>query len=158
MNMVPRRTVLAGLASVGLAAFARTGRAAPATLKAAAEARGLIWGAAVQHSQLKGDAEFAALVAQQCSSITAEWEMKWAAIESRQGKPNFARADAMAAFAKEHRLSVRGHALVWHRSVPDWARDSLAWDAVAAHVEAMLRRYRGKIGRASCRERVFGYV
>jgi endo-1,4-beta-xylanase len=139
---VPRRTFLAGLSSFGVAAFAGTGMAAPTTLKAAAGGRGLIWGAAVQHTQLKEDAEFAALVAQQCSSITPEWEMKWAAIESRQGKRNFARADAIAKFARDKGLGVRGHALVWHRSVPGWARDGLTWDAVAAHVETMLRRYR----------------
>lgn len=143
MTTVPRRTILAGLASLGVASFARTGLTAPATLKAAAQARSLIWGAAVQQTQLKNDAGFAALVVQQCSSITPEWEMKWASMEPQRSQRNFARADAMVAFAKSHGLGVRGHALVWHRSVPDWARDSLTWDAVAAHVEAMLRRYGG---------------
>ena len=139
---VPRRTFLAGLSSFGVAAFAGAGMAAPTTLKAAAGGRGLIWGAAVQHTQLKEDAEFAALVAQECSAITPEWEMKWAAIEPREGKRNFARADAIAKFARDKGLHVRGHALVWHRSVPGWARDGLTWDAVAVHVETMLRRYR----------------
>lgn len=139
---VPRRTFLAGLSSFGVAAFAGSGMAAPTTLKAAADSRGLIWGAAVQHAQLREDTGFAALVSQQCSSITPEWEMKWAAIESREGKRNFARADAIAKFAKDNGLGVRGHTLVWHRSVPEWARDGLTWEAVAAHVEAMLRRYR----------------
>lgn len=112
-------------------------------MKAAAQARGLIWGAAVQQTQLRDDAEFAALVAQQCSSMTPEWEMKWASMESRKGQRNFARADAMVAFARNHGLGIRGHALVWHRSVPAWALNSLTWGAVAAHVEAMLRRYGG---------------
>ncbi|HWK95871.1 MAG TPA: endo-1,4-beta-xylanase [Pseudolabrys sp.] len=143
MIRVPRRTILAGLASIGVASLSRTGLAALATLKEAAQARGLIWGAAVQQTQLRDDAEFAALVAQQCSSITPEWEMKWASMEARKGQRNFARADAMVAFAKQHGIGIRGHALVWHRSVPDWALNGLAWDAVAAHVEAMLRRYGG---------------
>lgn len=141
--MVPRRAILAGLASLGAVPFARTGLAAPATLKTAAQTRGLIWGGAVQQNQLKNDTEFAALVVQQCSSITPEWEMKWASMEPRRGQRNFARADAMAAFAKNHGLGVRGHALVWHRSVPDWAHDGFTWDVVAEHVEAMLRRYGG---------------
>ncbi len=143
MTVIARRTILAGLASLGVASLARTGHAAAATLKAAAQARGLIWGAAVQQTQLRDDAEFAALVAQQCSSFTPEWEMKWASMEARRGQRNFARADAMVAFAKQHGLGVRGHALVWHRSVPDWASANLTWDAVAAHVEAMLKRYGG---------------
>jgi endo-1,4-beta-xylanase len=140
MRRVPRRTFLAGLAFCGLAAA--TGRAEPIALKAAARKRGLFWGAAVQHAQLKNDAAFAALVAQQCSAITPEWEMKWAAIESHRGKPNFARADAIASFAREHQLGVRGHALIWHRSVPDWAREAMRWDDVGKHIETMLRRYR----------------
>jgi len=143
MNTVPRRTFLAGLASCGVATSARAALTGSATLKDAARARGLIWGAAVQHAQLKGDAPFAALVAQQCSAITPEWEMKWAAIEPRRGKRNFARADAITNFARDHRLGVRGHALIWHRSMPDWARENLGWDSVATHLEAMLRRYGG---------------
>lgn len=141
MNTVPRRTFLAGLSSLGVAALAGTGFAESVTLQAAAQRRGLIWGAAIQHGQLKKDAEFAALVTQQCSAITPEWEMKWAAIEARQGRRNFGRADAIAKFAKDRRLGVRGHTLIWHRSVPDWAREGLTWDSVAAHVEAMLRHY-----------------
>lgn len=137
---VPRRTFLAGLASCGLAAV--TGHAETLALKTAAHKRGLFWGAAVQHTQLKDDAEFAALVAQQCSALTPEWEMKWAAIESHRGKPNFARADAMVRFAREHQLGVRGHALIWHRSIPDWAREAMTWDDVTKHIGAMLRRYR----------------
>ena len=57
MTVIARRTILAGLASLGVASLARTGHAAAATLKAAAQARGLIWGAAVQQTQLRDDAQ-----------------------------------------------------------------------------------------------------
>jgi endo-1,4-beta-xylanase len=141
---VSRRTVLAGLASCGMAAFDFVPPvfARSASLKAAAHGRGLFWGAAVQHTQLKDDTAFAALVAEECSAIAPEWEMKWASIEAQPGKRNFGRADAIANFAKDHRLGVRGHTLIWHRSVPDWALENLRWDSVAAHIETMLQRYR----------------
>ena len=117
------------------------------SLRAAAKDRGLFWGAAVPHTPLERDAEFARLLAQECAVVTPEWEMKWTAIESHHGRRNFAPADAIVKFARDHQLKVRGHALLWHRSVPDWAGETLkseaGWDLVAAHIKAMLRRYSG---------------
>ena len=142
-----RRRVLAGLASSALLSSRLSWADIPhrAGLKGAAQDGGLFWGAAVQQAHLSADAAFAHLLAQECSVVVPEWEMKWAAVESKRGQRNFARADALVRFAEEHRIKLRGHALIWHRSVPDWAKDALGessgWDAVAAHIQAMLRRY-----------------
>jgi endo-1,4-beta-xylanase len=144
---VPRRRFLAGFASCGLASlsFGTQSDGLPVSLKAAAQSRNLFWGAAIQDGQIQKDADFANLLTQECSVVTPEWEMKWAAIEPKQEKKNFARADVIAKFAAERQLKIRGHTLLWHRSIPDWARDMLkaksGWDAISTHVEAMLGRY-----------------
>jgi endo-1,4-beta-xylanase len=145
---LPRRDFLTGVfgsvLAAGIAVPMRS-RAADLTLKKAAQTHELFWGAAVQHMELARDATFADLVAEQCAVIVPEWEMKWAAIEKHRGKPNFAQADAIVRFASEHGLKLRGHTLIWHRSIPEWAKDILGqpggWDAVATHIAAMLHRY-----------------
>jgi endo-1,4-beta-xylanase len=120
-------------------------RAQAPDLKSAAKSHGLFWGASVQRKHIERDADFAKLLSRECSVIVPEWEMKWAAIESQRGKSNFAAADAIVAFARRNELKVRGHTLIWHRSIPDWARDAFkeqqGWDAVAAHIGRMLGRY-----------------
>lgn len=145
-----RREFLCGLVAVGtvpvfVPAPGLAQRHGVPPLKSAAESRGLFWGAAIQHAQLDDDLEFAALVAQQCSVIVPEWEMKWAAIERHPNRPNFSRADAIVRYAQSLGLALRGHTLLWHRSIPDWAKDELSgphgWDLVASHITGMMQRY-----------------
>jgi endo-1,4-beta-xylanase len=105
----------------------------------------LFWGAAVQSSQLKPETDFAALVARECSVIVPEWEMKWSSLEPKQGQPRYGHADAIVRFAKEHQLRIRGHALVWHRSMPKWAREAIKqksdWNSLASFITATVDRY-----------------
>jgi endo-1,4-beta-xylanase len=146
-GQVHRRDVIAGLgaaAAIVVLPWQRAHADAP-SLAAAARASRLFYGAAVQEGQLKKDDAFAALVAAQCGVVVPEWEMKWAAIEHRQGRRNFARADAIRDFATRQRLKIRGHTLIWHRSIPDWAKEAFAngngWPFVHDHIAAMLARY-----------------
>jgi endo-1,4-beta-xylanase len=108
---------------------------------------GLFWGAAVQSAQLKPESDFAALVARECSVVVPEWEMKWSALEPKQGRPRYGHADAIVEFAKQHQLKIRGHALVWHRSMPKWARETIKqksdWNVLASFITATLDRYSG---------------
>lgn len=46
--------------------------------------------------------------------------LKWDATQPTEGVFTFARADTLAAFAREHGLRVRGHTLVWHDQTPAW--------------------------------------
>ena len=142
-----RRQFLIGAAASAIASaeFSESARADTATLRSAAERRGLFWGAAVQSTQLKSETDFAALVARECSVVVPEWEMKWSSIERDQGQPRYGHADAIVKFAKEHQLKVRGHALVWHRSMPKWARETIKqnsdWNSLASFIAATLDRY-----------------
>ena len=144
-----RRDVIAGLgaaAAITALPWQRAHADAP-SLEATAKAGRLFYGAAIQDGQLRKDDAFAALVAAQCGVVVPEWEMKWAAIEHRQGRRNFARADAIRDFATRHSLKIRGHALIWHRSIPEWATEAFAngngWTFVHDHIAAMLTRYGG---------------
>src|SRR4029078_2081256 len=134
-----RRQLLLGAVVSGIApttGFIRAQSAEQLTLRAAAERAGLFWGAAVQSSQIKPETDFAALVARECSVVVPEWEMKWSALEPKQGQPRYGPADAIVKFAKQRQLKIRGHALVWHRSMPKWARETIKqksdWDVLAS--------------------------
>lgn len=54
------------------------------------------------------------------NSLTVENAMKWISVHPNLNGYNFTTADTYIAFAKKHKLNVRGHALVWHheQSIP----------------------------------------
>jgi endo-1,4-beta-xylanase len=153
---IPRRQFLSGVTStalLGTGAFGVTSAAAardPATsmtLKEAAQRSRLFWGTAVYAQALQPEREFSALVARESSVLVPEWEMKWAAIERNRGQRRYTLADLVVTFAQAHQLKIRGHTLVWHLSIPDWAKAALKetrdWNLVASHITAMLQRYGG---------------
>jgi endo-1,4-beta-xylanase len=140
-----RRQFLLGAAASGLMPAVGFAKAEPATLRGAAVRAGLFWGAAVQSNQLKSETDFATLVARECSVVVPEWEMKWSSVERQRGQFKYGPADAIVKFAKQHQLKIRGHALVWHRSMPKWAKETIKqssdWNALASFIAATLDRY-----------------
>jgi endo-1,4-beta-xylanase len=142
---VPRRQFLIGALVSGLAPAVGFAEPEPVALRAAAARDGLFWGAAVQSTQIKSGTDFAALVVRECSAVTPEWEMKWSALEPHQGEHRYGHADAIVEFAKQHQLKIRGHALVWHRSMPKWARETIKqgsdWSVLASFITSTLGRY-----------------
>lgn len=54
------------------------------------------------------------------NSITAENDMKWRFVEPAEGVYSFGAADELVAWAQEHDTAVRGHCLVWYKSLPSW--------------------------------------
>ena len=72
-----------------------------------------VWVGAIDNRN-HGAAERAAL-ATHFNATTPENEMKWGDIAPTVGSYDFADADTIAAFAADHRLRLRGHALVWGR-------------------------------------------
>jgi len=93
---------------------------------------------------------YRAFLATHFSGLVDENSMKWYHVEKQRGAYDFARADALVAFAKEHRLALRGHCLLWAKTkfLPEWARalpgpelEPLAF----GQVQRMAERYRGKL-------------
>jgi endo-1,4-beta-xylanase len=101
-----------------LAVPARAQAEPKTTLRQAANGKFLV-GAAVMSSALD-DPATARLLAEQFDSLTAENEFKPSSLQPRQGEFNFAPADRIVAFAREHDMRVVGHTLVWHQQSPKW--------------------------------------
>lgn len=89
------------------------------------------------------------MVSRDCSSITPEWAMKWDSLAPNSDHYSFGEMDRVADFARDNRLGLRGHTLLWHRSVPGWAAARIAetrqWQHVEDHFEKVLTRYRGQV-------------
>ncbi len=95
------------------------------------------------------DPAWADLFASNFGQLTPEWEMKMEAIVGKAGALDFARADAIADFARDRGLRLHGHTLVWYAEHPP-AFEALAGDApklrarMLDYVGEVAGRYRGR--------------
>jgi len=116
-------------------------------LRDAARAAGKLVGAAVQ-SGLLTDGRYAGVLGRHFNYLTAEYEMKWDAVERVRGSNNFGAGDAIVAYGQANGMQIKGHALVWHGSVPGWVGALSAEDLRAAfenHIRAVAEHYRGRV-------------
>ena len=99
-------------------------------------------GAAVAQAPLERDDGYRAAM-RAFSSITPENAMKWEVIHPEPDRWEWGEADALVESAARGGRRVRGHPLVWDQQLPDWAgREDLR-----AHVDTLVRRYRGRIAQ-----------
>ncbi|MGG5812047.1 endo-1,4-beta-xylanase [Falsiroseomonas sp. CW058] len=116
-----------------------------------AASRGMTYGCAVTGRLIAEEPDFAALVAQEAAVIVPEYEGKFAALQPEEGRFDFAPLDAVTAWAQHFRKQVRGHALIWHQDLPDWARAALAEGprrargVMEAHMDRVLSATRQRI-------------
>jgi endo-1,4-beta-xylanase len=119
------------------------------SLRAHAEAHGLLVGCAVIPEKLTGEPEYATLVAAQSNIVVPENAMKWAALRPASDKFNFGPADTIVAFASAHGQKVRGHNLCWHEALPKWFDGTVTKDnarqILTEHISTVAGRYAGKI-------------
>jgi endo-1,4-beta-xylanase len=118
------------------------------TLRAAGAGRHILVGSAVSNVQLHR-AEIASILAEQCSIVVAENEMKWKRVHPEQDHYDFTMGDELVRFAEKNSISVRGHNLCWHNSMPDWlgkvATKENAAQLLESHILTVAGRYAGKI-------------
>jgi endo-1,4-beta-xylanase len=106
-------------------------------------------GAAAMTGQFD-DPAFTALLLQNVSQLTPEWEMKMEAILKPDGGFDYGRADAIADFAARHGLRLHAHTLIWYAQEPDaflrvdGAGKPFA-DAYRNYILAVAGRYRGRV-------------
>ncbi len=179
MNLIDtwsRRETLAGMIALGAAACSPNASANPplaATPGGAADAMplpsldtlarrsGRRFGSAVAYNSRTMDSasvqnsQYARILADECSLVVAENEMKWQALRPGPGSYDFDRFDAIVAWAQANGKAVRGHTLLWHRPqwFPDWLNShdfganpvQEAERLLTDHIRTVTSRYRGII-------------
>jgi endo-1,4-beta-xylanase len=152
LSRPPRRALLtAGLAlPAALAACRDRAQALPAPvrvppLKSAAP---FPVGAAISVEGLE-DAGYQEVLLANFSQVTADWEMKMEQILQPDGTFSFAKADLIAAYAREHGLRLHGHNLIWFIYSPAafaaLAHDRAAFErAYGNYILAVAGRYAGQ--------------
>lgn len=156
MEGLNRRGLLAaGVgALMGGPAVAASPSAEP-SLHALAAAKGRFFGGAVGAADggitaSLDDAAYRRLLRQDCGLLVCENEMKWYVLRPDPTTFDFARADRIAAFARENGMALRGHTLLWHhpRWFPAWVESHDFGPRPATAAEAMvtdhIRRVAGR--------------
>jgi len=142
-----RPLLLAGL-GLALAACGALGRPAKGNgLQALAAQRGLTWGSALSLAALD-QPELLTLIQHNVGAITPENALKWDATEPEPGRFSFSDADRQLAYAKRNQMTVRGHALVWHRQLPGWLESlepTPLRQALERHVQHVASHTRGRV-------------
>ena len=94
------------------------------------------------------------LLLTQYNELTIENQMKAHVIHPRENVFSFSGVDQIVEFAQENGLRVRGHGLVYEKTMPDWffkdengneASKELVMERLEHHVRTVVRRYKGKI-------------
>ncbi|MGP3969272.1 endo-1,4-beta-xylanase [Streptomyces sp. 6N223] len=138
-----------GGASAQTSAPGEAGALQAATLREAAEAKGVFVGAAVNNGRL-GDGTYSSIASTQFSSVTAENAMKWDATEPSRGSFNYSGGDRLVEFARANDQQVYGHTLVWHSQLPSWVSNGglSAGDlrnAMNNHITNLANHYEGSV-------------
>jgi endo-1,4-beta-xylanase len=157
---ITRRDGLAMLTGLAISTGAGA-RPAPGGLQALAAAKGMrlgscfAWGPPGADRGSFANPAYAALLKRDCGLLVPENEMKWQALRPSATRFDFAKFDAMMAWADANALPVRGHNLLWHQPkwMPRWeeAHDFGANPARAAerllvdHITTVCRRYGTRI-------------
>lgn len=110
------------------------------SLDAIARSRGMRFGSAMAFRQLS-DPSYCRLMRTQCGIMVTENELKWQQVEPRPGTFTFERGDALARFAADNHLLLRGHNLLWQKSkyLPDWLRKYPLGSQPRAVLQRLLR-------------------
>lgn len=81
----------------------------------------------------------------ECDFLTPEVALKWGAVEGSPGSFDFRSMDALTNFALANKKQLRGHTLLWHKSVPHWATSLLlekdGWTLLQRYFQAAISRY-----------------
>lgn len=149
--------------------------AAPDSLNGIAMSKGLFFGSSIGLGLKKAanmaslapfkdkpsafdDPEMRALFVEQCGILVPENELKWYVVAKEPGKYDFAPADTLMAFATRYKLAVRGHTLLWNRSIwlPDWVNKYDFGTTPGASAEKLLKGYINAVGKRYG-DRIFSY-
>jgi endo-1,4-beta-xylanase len=155
--IIHRREFVCYLAALGMAASSRLGQAqrlAASSLKQLAAGRGLLFGSCMALKYGVQSPEYQQLFVEQCDLATPEFQMQWGSLSRGPGMYDYTVADQFVGFCAANHIQVRGHALIWHGSLPRWVPPQLAADAqkpdrgqamLTGHIQSVARHFRGKL-------------
>ncbi len=119
------------------------------SLKAHAHKHGLLAGSAVAAGPLRNEEDYSSTLAEQYSLVVGENCMKFGPLRPTPDSYFFVDADALVAFAEQHKMKVRGHNFVWHEELPTWFKSTVtkenAKKILTDHIMTVAGRYKGKI-------------
>ncbi|CAL9146738.1 unnamed protein product [Musa hybrid cultivar] len=136
--------------TVAIRAVDANGNAVPgASVSIQQKRSGFPFGCAIASTILENSA-YQSWFTSRFTVTTFENEMKWPSNEPEQGKEQYADADAMLAFAKQHGIAVRGHNLVMDvpEAVQKWVQSlptQQLREAVNKRFNSVIPRYRGQV-------------
>lgn len=118
-------------------------------LKDQAASQGLVYGAAAKYKTLSEDDTFADMLARECALLVPENDFKWQSLRPGLRQFDFTRSDWMAEFAQDKDLLLRGHTLVWYKSLPRWFDKEVnatnAETVMLDHIRTVVHRYAGRM-------------
>jgi endo-1,4-beta-xylanase len=120
--------------------------AAASTPGAAAAQTGRYFGAGI--SGHLDEAAYVNTWTTEFNGVTPGNEMKWSTTEPRRGEFNFGPADQIVSRARDKRMTIRGHTLVWHAQLPSWVNELDATNLRSAtrnHINQVMGHWKGQI-------------
>ena len=80
------------------------------------------------------------------STLTCENDMKWGRLEPSKGNFTYEGADKVVSYAKTHDKRVRGHTLIWHKSLPTWVKEECsskekALEIIDTHIKETMAHF-----------------
>jgi endo-1,4-beta-xylanase len=110
----------------------------------------LYWGTAIDTKHLETHPSCIPTLLHHFGQLTPENSMKWASIHPTPTSYTFSQADSLVHFARTHHLLLRGHALLWHRSLPLWVErvsdPVLLTRLIEDHITTVVTRYAAAAG------------
>ena len=121
----------------------------PQTLREAANASGMLIGAAVRPT-LFSEAAYATTLSHEFNMVEPEDAMKWWTVRPTRDRFDFVQGDEVVRFAEAHGMKVRGHCLVWDHSNPTWLAEGRFTPAQLAHflkehITTEMKHYAGRV-------------
>lgn len=105
-------------------------------------------GVAINYHLLKSNKKYQKILLKEFNSITPENSLKMEVVRPKKNRFDFSQADYILAFAKKHKLRLRGHPLIWHRQLPTWIfeLDKQELEKVfEEHIRTLVKRYNGQV-------------
>ena len=120
------------------------------SLRSLGQKRGIDIGTAVDFAPFTNDANYREVLAREFQMLVPENAWKFENVQPERNQFEFTNIDKLIEFAKDNKMEVRGHPLVWHYSVPKWvdkgnfSREELI-EILRNHIYTVVGRYRGQI-------------